>query len=63
MKRSSSKYQGLALGKNKGTNEPGFKCDESQLAIYNSIELLGATISKSTSEKYVRRKVSQEIAV
>ena len=56
MKRSGSKYQGLALGKNKGTNEPGFKCDESQLAIYNSIELLGATISKKHIAKmYVEK--------
>ena len=45
MKRNSSKYQTMVLGKNKGTDdEPVFRCDESQLPISNTIEPLGVTI-------------------
>ena len=58
MKRSSSKYQAMVLGKN---DEPMFKCQESQLPISNTMELLGVTIDekfkilKSTSLKYVEK--------
>ena len=45
MKRNSSKYQTMVLGKNKGTDdEPVLRCDESQLPISNTIEPLGVTI-------------------
>ena len=67
MKRHSSKYLAMVLGKNKGTVEPVFECEESQLPISNTMELLGVTIDdKLNFEKYivkVCRKVSQEIAV
>ena len=42
MKRNSSKYQTMVLGKNKRTDdEPVFRCDESQLPISNTMEPLG----------------------
>ena len=40
MKRNNSKYQAMVLG----TDEPMFKCEESQLPISNKMELLGVTI-------------------
>lgn len=44
MKRNSSKYQAMVLGKHKGTDEPVFKCEESPLPISNTMELHGVTI-------------------
>lgn len=44
MKRNSSKYQAMVLGKHKGTDEPVFQCEESPLPISNTMELLGVTI-------------------
>jgi len=35
IERNSSKYQTMVLGKNKGTDEPMFKCEESQLLQHN----------------------------
>jgi len=53
--------------KNKGTDEPVFKCEESQLPISNTMELLGVTIDEKLNfEKHIAkicRKVSQQIAV
>ena len=46
LKRNSSKYQAMVLRKNKGTDEPVFKCKESQLPISNTMELLGVTIDE-----------------
>ena len=67
MERNSSKYQAVVLGKNKGTDEPGFKCEESQLPISNTMELLGVTIDEKLNFKKhlakICRKVSQQIAV
>ena len=67
MKRNSSKYQAMVLGKHKGTDEPVFKCEESQLPISNTMELLGVTIDdKLNFEKHIAkicRKVSQQVAV
>ena len=64
MKRNSSKYQAMVLGKHKGTDEPVFKCEESQLPISNTMELLGVTIDdKLNFEKHIAkicRKVSQQ---
>lgn len=40
MKRNSSKYQVMVLGKDRGTDEPVFECNESQLPISNTTELL-----------------------
>ena len=66
MKRNSSKYQTMVLGKNKGTDdEPVFRCDESQLPISNTMEPLGVTINdKWNFEKHIAkicRKVSKQI--
>ena len=62
--RSSSKYQAMVLGKDKGTDEPMFKCKESQLPISNTMELLGVTIDKKLNfEKHIAkicRKVRQK---
>ena len=67
MKRNSSKYQAMVLGKNKGADEPVVKSEESQLPISNTMELLGVTIDgKLNFEKRIAkicRKVSQQIAV
>ena len=66
MKRNSSKYQAMVLGKNKGA-ELAFKCDESQTPISKTMELLGVTIDdKLNFENHIAkicRKVSQQIAV
>ena len=66
MKRNSSKYQAMVLGKNKGA-ELAFKCDESQILISKTMELLGVTIDdKLNFENHIAkicRKVSQQIAV
>ena len=66
MKRNSSKYQAMVLGKNKGA-ELAFKCDESQISISKTMELLGVTIDdKLNFENHIAkicRKVSQQIAV
>ena len=66
MTRNSSKYQAMVLGKNKGT-ELVFKCDESQVPISNTMELLRATIDdKLNIENHIAkicRKVSQQIVV
>ena len=52
--------------KNKGTDEPVFKCEESQFPIPNTMELLGVTIDEKLNfEKHIVkicRKVSQQIA-
>ena len=68
MKRNSSKYQTMVLGKNKGTDdEPVFRCDESQLPISNTMEPLGVTIDdKWNFEKHIAkicRKVIKQITV
>jgi len=67
MKRNISKYQVMVLGKNKGTDDSVFKCEESQLPISNKMELLGVTIDEKLNfEKHIAkicRKVSQQIAV
>ena len=68
MKRNSSKYQTMVLGKNKGTDdEPVFRRDESQLSISNTMESLGVTIDdKWNFEKHIAkicRKVSKQITV
>jgi len=67
MKRNISKYQVMVLGKNKGTDDSVFKCEESQLPISNKMELLGVTINEKLNfEKHIAkicRKVSQQIAV
>ena len=57
----------MVLGKHKGTDEPVFKCEESQLPISNTMELLGVTIDdKLNFEKQIAkicRTVSQQVAV
>ena len=62
--RSSSKYQAMVLGKDKVTDEPMFKCKESQLPISNIMELLGVTIDEKLNfEKHIAkicRKVKQK---
>ena len=64
MKRNSSKYQATVLGKNKGSDEPVFKCEVSQLPLSNTMELLDVTIDdKLNFEKHIAkicRKVSQQ---
>ena len=63
---NSSKYQAMVLGKNKGA-ELAFKCDESQIPMSKTMELLGVTIDdKLNFENHIAkicRKVSQQIAV
>ena len=67
MKRNGSKYQAMVLGKHKGTDKPVFKCEESQLPISNTMELLGVTIDdKLNFEKHIAkicRQVSQQVAI
>ena len=56
MRRSSSKYQAMVLGKDKVTDEPMFKCKESQLPISNIMELLGVTIDEKLNfEKHIAK--------
>ena len=65
MKRNSSNYQVMVLGKDRGTDEPVFECNESQLPISNTTELLDID-GKLNFEKHMAkicRKVSQKIAV
>lgn len=51
------KIPGDGVGKNKGTDEPGIiKCDESQLLISNTMELLGVAIDdKLNFEKHIAK--------
>ena len=56
MEGNSSKYQAMVLGNHKGTDEPVFKREESQLPISNTMELLGVTIDdKLNFEKYIAK--------
>ena len=41
----------MVLGKQKGTEEPVFKCEESQLSISNTMEHLGVTIDDKLNFK------------
>ncbi|PFX19855.1 putative RNA-directed DNA polymerase from transposon X-element [Stylophora pistillata] len=64
----SNRFQrAMVLGLHKGTDEPVFKGEESQLPISNTMELFGVTIDdKLNFEKHIAkicRKVSQQVAV
>lgn len=57
MKRKSSKYQAMVLGKTKELmSQCIIKCDESQLLISNTMELLGVAIDdKLNFEKHIAK--------
>ena len=48
--------------KNKGTDEPVFKCEESQLPICNTMELLGVKIDEKLNfEKHMAKIVEKSV--